>query len=171
MLRHVVLVSILLAVACLAADSDSREDSGAVSFDDLNLQPVTSPAEEPVECTLNRRFSPNNALERLDSMSSALSDFRELTTLAKPILPDEKLAEVGNLDWDTQNLGFTNWLGAVRGTLHKQRYMIAKLQYDLALERLADKKINAEQAEKARQEYEQAKKAFREFWNSFCIAD
>lgn len=171
MSRQVVFVSVLVAVSCLAADSDSRENSSAGLFKGLDLKPVQSPAEEPVAYTLHRRFSQAEALQRLDQVQAALLSFERLTTLAKPVVPAEKLTELGNLDWETQNLGFANWVGAVRGTVHKQHYVIARLQYDLALERLKHKETNAEHTEKARQEYEQAKKTFLDFWNSFCIAD
>ena len=170
MWRHVSFVSILLAVVCLA-DSNAPENPEAALFAGLDLQPVQSPAEQPVEYTLHRWFSYQRALEGLDWINSALVSFEKLTTLARSILPAEKLADVGHTDPETQFLGFANWPGTVRGTLQKQHYMIAKLQYDLALKQLADHEITEAQAEKARQEYEQAKQAFLAFWNTFCISD
>ena len=170
MWRHVAFVSILLAVVCLA-DSDAPENPEAALFAGLDLQPVQSPAEEAVEDTLYRRFSYERALEGLDRLRSALMSFEKLTTLAKPALPPQTLAHVGNLDWETQNLGLPNGLGLVKGTIHKQHYVIARLQYDLALKRLEDNEITPAQAETARQQYDQAKQAFLTFWNDFCIAD
>jgi hypothetical protein len=171
MLRQVALPVALVAMSCLFTGCTGRASSSATGFEELDLKPVGAPDDEPVEDTLQRRFSRENALQRMEQIESALASFQRLTETVKAAAPDTKLDKIGNLDWETQNLGFGNWSGAVKGTLLKQQYMIAQLQYELSRERWRRNKTSKAEMTQTRQEYEQAKQAFQEFWNSFSIAD
>ncbi|MBP7051035.1 MAG: hypothetical protein KBE65_08480 [Phycisphaerae bacterium] len=171
MVRHVVLTSALLAASCLAVGCTARVNSHAFGSEDLDLKPVGGSGDEPVEYTLHQRFSCDNALKRLGQIESALSSFEQLTEVTRATRVSDTLGEIENLDWETQTLGFPNWSGAIEGTLLKQQYIVAKLQYDLSRERLKQNETSSAEAAKARQEYQQAKQAFLTFWNSFTIID
>lgn len=171
MVRHVVLTSALLAASCLAVGCTAHVNSHAVKFEDLDLKQAGGSGDEPVEYTLHQRFSCDNALKRLGQIESALSSFEQLTEETRATRVSDALGEIENLDWETQTLGFTNWSRAIKGTLLKQQYIIAKLQYDLSRERLKQNEINSAEAAKARREYQRAKQAFLTFWKSFTIID
>ena len=172
MVRHVALTSVFsVAVSCLAVGCAAHVSSPIVGFEDLDLKSVGESVDEPAEYTLHRRFSVDNALECLGQIESALSSFEQLTEVTRATRASDALGEIENLDWETQALGVPNWSGAIKGTLLKQQYIIAKLQYDLSRERLKQNEIGSAEAARAGQEYEQAKRAFVTFWKSFVIID
>jgi len=140
-----------------------------VSQNNSSLSPVHP--DEPIDYTLNERFSLSNSLERIQQIKQALSSFQELTETSQPILGDRKIAEIGHTDWETQYLGFPNWVGSVEGTLKKQAYQIAKLEFELAQEQYQDGKIAQAVLEQKEASYRRAQQDFQAFWNSFNIAD
>jgi len=127
--------------------------------------------DEPAEYTLNERFSVKQSLNSLASIESALDSFRKLTAAAADTLPREKLAGIGNTDWEMQNLGFVNHVGAVRGTLLKQEYLLNKVTYELAQRKAKSGEMNQKDLLKIRREYEAADRQFQKFWKEFGIAD
>ncbi|MEQ8972039.1 MAG: hypothetical protein RIE73_16790 [Coleofasciculus sp. C1-SOL-03] len=140
-----------------------------VSQDNPSLYPVHP--DEPVDYTLNERFSLSNSLERIQQIRNALSSFQELTEASQPILGDRQMAEIGHTDWETQHLGFHNWLGSVEGTLKKQAYQIAKLEFELAQEQYQDGEISQAILDQKEANYRRAQQDFQSFWNSFNITD
>lgn len=131
---------------------------------ELQLQPIHP--DESVNYTLEQRFSLENSLTALGQIKGALNSFRQLTETNKT-----SLGNVGNTDWETQNLGFFNWVGAVEGTLNKQNYQIKQLEYELAQTQYQDGKIAQAILNQKLAEYQQAKHNFVAFWQSFKIAD
>ncbi|MGD1914050.1 MAG: hypothetical protein ACFB2X_25390 [Rivularia sp. (in: cyanobacteria)] len=147
---------------------------GQHSFDstkvaDLPLQKVHP--DEPINDTLQQRFSFENSKGRIKQIDGALNSFRTLTEKSKPALGSKAVSIVGNTDWETQNLGFNNWLGAVEGTLRKQDYQIKKLEYQLAQKQYEDKAISQAILNQKQAAYRQAKEDFQAFVNSFSVAD
>jgi len=140
-----------------------------VSQNNSSLSPVHP--DEPVDYTLNERFSLFNSLERIQQLKNALSSFQQLTEASRPMLGDRKIAEIGHTDWETQHLGFPNWLGSVEGTLKKQAYQIAKLEFELAQEQYQDGEISQAVLEQKEASYRRAQQDFQAFWNSFRIVD
>jgi hypothetical protein len=140
-----------------------------VSQDNPSLSPVHP--DEPVDYTLNERFSLSNSLERIQQIRNALSSFQQLTETSQPILGDRKMAEIGHTDWETQHLGFHNWVDSVEGTLKKQAYQIAKLEFELAQKQFQDGEITQAALDQKEANYRRAEQDFQAFWNSFNIAD
>lgn len=136
---------------------------------DLELQKVHP--DEPINYTLQQRFSFDDSLGRIKQIDGALNSFRSLTEKSKPVLGNKAVSEVGNTGWETQNLGFTNWVGAVEGTLRKQDYQIKKLEYQLAQKQYEDKAISQSILNQKQAAYRKAKKDFQVFVNSFSVAD
>ncbi|MBE9213295.1 hypothetical protein IQ247_11540 [Plectonema cf. radiosum LEGE 06105] len=136
---------------------------------DLPLQKIHS--DEPINDTLQQRFSFENSLARVSQIDKALNSFRVLTEKSKPVLESKILSEVANTDWDTQNLGFTNWVGSVEGTLRKQDYQIKKLEYQLAQKQYEDKAISQNILNQKQAAHNKAKKDFQAFIKSFSVAD
>ncbi|MFP5271809.1 hypothetical protein [Coleofasciculus sp.] len=142
---------------------------GNVSQDSPSLSPIHP--DEPVDDTLNERFSLSNSLERIQQIKNALSSFQQLTETSQPILGDRKIAEIGHTDWETQHLGFPNWVDSVEGTLKKQAYQIAKLEFELAQEQYQYGEISQAVLSHKEANYRRAEQDFQEFWNSLNIAD
>lgn len=157
MFRLLVLISLIVLVIPVCAE--------------LDLKPVGPDDLEPVEYTYNQRFSLKNALRCLEMTNSALISFEKLTEESKTFISKQNLKEIGNTDWETQNLGLPNCIGAIEGTLRKQEYLIKKLSYELAQEKARSGEINKKQLRNARKEKQQAEKSFQTFWNSFGISD
>ncbi|NJN11356.1 MAG: hypothetical protein HC836_27025 [Richelia sp. RM2_1_2] len=144
------------------------------SFDSTkmaDLRLLTVHPDEPIKDTLQERFSFDNSLERLNQIDKALNSFRVLTEKSKSVLDNKTLSEVGNTDWDTQNLGFTNWVSSVEGTLRKQDYQINKLGYQLAQKLYEDKAIPQSVLNQKQAAYHKAEKDFQAFIKSFSVAD
>ncbi|MFB2922296.1 MULTISPECIES: hypothetical protein [Aerosakkonema] len=127
--------------------------------------------DEPNNVTLNERFSLANSLTRIKQIQGALTSFRTLTQRSKPKLGQTAIASVGNTDPDTQNVGFSNWVGAVEGTVRQQNYQIKKLEFELAKKQFEDKQISQTALNQKRAAYQQAEREFQNFLNSFRIVD
>ncbi len=127
--------------------------------------------DEPVQTTLDKRFSLQNSLICLKNIEGALSSFKKLTEKSRLKLGKTETAKVGNTDWEIQNLGFSNWQGAIEGCIRKQDYEIKQLQYELAEEKYRDGLISKEELKKSNQALKKAEQEFTKFWNSTKIAD
>lgn len=163
----VAIAGILQGAPVTARLAQHSFDSSKVA--DLRLQQVHP--DEPINYTLLQRFSFNNSLGTIKQIDGALNSFRTLTEKSKPALGSKAVSKIGNTDWETQNLGFTNWVNSVEGTLRKQDYQIKKLEYELAEKQYKDKSISQSVLNQKLAAYRQAKKDFQAFVNSFSIAD
>lgn len=132
-------------------DRPDRRGDEALSLEDL-LDPVHP--DEPVAYTFHERFSPENALARLE----------QITTFGDSAIDRLRLT-------DETVLAFPNWVGAVEGTLRKQDYQIKKLEFELALRRYEAGEIGAGELGEIERALETAESDFRIFWNSFGIKD
>lgn len=128
------------------------------------LQP-TSP-NPTVNEPLADRFSLQEALARVQQIRVALTSFRQLTE-AERIVKSAK----HNTDWETQNLGFPNWVGSVEGTLKQQHYQVKKLEFELAQKQYQDGEIPQSVLSQRTQAYQQAKLEFQRFAKADKIAD
>ncbi len=128
-------------------------------------------AGESTNQIINQRFSLQNALTCTKQIDKALSSFRELSKLATPKLTKSQMRKVGNTDWEIQNLGFVNWVGAVEGTLRKQNYQIAKLQLEIARMQSKSGKLSTKALQEKQTACRKAEKDFQRFCESFSIAD
>ena len=163
----VALSGILQGVPVTALPAQHSFDS--IKVTDLRLQKVHP--DEPINDTLLERFSLNDSLGRIKQIDGALNSFRNLTDRSKPALGSKAVLKIGNTDWETQNLGFTNWVNALEGTLRKQDYQIKKLEYQLAQKQYEDKAISQSLLNQKQAAYRKAKKDFQAFMNSFSVAD
>lgn len=119
----------------------------------------------------NERFSLANALTGVQNINDWLKSFQALTNLtADRITPEEKL-QIGNLSADMQTIGFYNWVKSVEGTLRKQNYDIQKLEYELALERMASGKVSQAEVSEKERRYQEASRQMQDFLRTFHIAD
>ncbi|HEY9850042.1 MAG TPA: hypothetical protein V6D28_11325 [Leptolyngbyaceae cyanobacterium] len=142
---------------------------------EVNAQPTAIAQnvnrDEPLDVTLNQRFSLANSLDRIQQIRGALNSFRTLTERSKTALGQRVISSVGNTEPDIQTLGFTNWVGAVEGTVRGQNYRIKKLEFELAQKQFEDKQISQAAFNQKRTAYQQAQREFQNFVNSFRIAD
>lgn len=123
--------------------------------------------DEPIPTTLNQRFSLGESLQRLQQIRSSLTSFRQLTEKSS----EPVKAGIGNIAWDTQNLGFANWPNSVEGTLRYQDYQIKQLEFKLAEKQYADGEITQSMLNQKQVAYQKAAREFQTFWNSYKIAD
>ena len=126
---------------------------------------------EPADYTYNKRFSFSNAMRRLKQIQGALSSFQKLTEISSGKLDKKELTNIGNTDWETQNLGFYNWVRSVEGTVMKQDYVIQKLELELSKLRFKEGQLTEKELEKKQETFEQTEKKFQEFWDSFKVMD
>ncbi len=146
-----------------------QASSNTAQVSDLQLKPVHP--DETVSYTLNERFSVENSMRVLPQIKGALNSFHTLTEKSKSALGQKALSEVGNTDWEVQNLGFTNWVTSVEGTIKKQNYQMKKLEFELAKKQYEDKEIVKAVLDQKAVSYQQAKQELQKFWNSFKISD
>lgn len=163
------LVLIPLLATGLFGFSKAELNLKETSQTNLDLQQIHP--DEPIEDSLDSRFSFANSLERVKQIESALNSFQNLTEKSRVSLNNETLNEIGNTDWETQNLGFHNWVGSVKGTLIQQDYQIQKLEYELAKEQFEDGEINKTELDQKAADYQQAKQELQALWNTLEIAD
>lgn len=126
---------------------------------------------ESASYTIEERFGFENALQVLVRIRSCLQSFRELTLAVKGKIPAERLGKIGNTDWETQHLGFHNGPGAIEGALRRQDLLIKQLCYELILEQQKNGTASEKDIPAAKMAYEEAEKAFQEFYSEFHIAD
>jgi len=126
---------------------------------------------ESAAVTYSKRFSYADALRRLKQIKSALNSFGTLTQIAAGKIANKDIVQVGNTEWEIQNLGFTNWVRSVEGTLRKQHYMIKKLECDLAEFRYNAGRISKQVLDEKRRALQQAEESFHNYWKAFNIAD
>lgn len=127
--------------------------------------------DEPLTVTLQERFSYSNALERLAQIEEALNSFRTLTTAYSSGSNQPAIATISDTDWESQNLGFHNWVGSVEGTVRYQDLQIKQLEAELAQKQFEDGEITQADLNQETTEYQQAIADFQTFLKSFSIAD
>ncbi len=141
----------------------------ALAHAELKLRPIHR--DEPAEYTFETRFSLDTALSSLQSIQASLQSFLKLTEEVQGKVSKEGLKKVGHTDWETQHLGFPNYVKSIEGTLRKQEYLIKKLQFQLLQGQVNQGTISKEEFAEALKAFEQAEKSFQEFWDKSRIAD
>ncbi|MBW4648569.1 MAG: hypothetical protein KME06_07690 [Kastovskya adunca ATA6-11-RM4] len=176
-------VSILLATGALMlipfmgagilrANSNQRSPDSPVAEGNpstLTLQSVHP--DEPAEYTFDQRFALDNSLNNLKQVEGALSNFQSLTEKSKTALGEQAIASIENTDWESQNLGFPNWVGSVEGTLRKQDYQLKKLEWELAKKQFEDGEITQAVLDAKAANSQKAEQEFQAFWESFGVVD
>ncbi|MBN1142575.1 MAG: hypothetical protein JXB25_12385 [Deltaproteobacteria bacterium] len=155
MIQNALLVFLLLVAVSAQAET--------------GLKPVHP--DEPADHTCEQRFSIENALERLGQIRSALDSFRKMTDWSQGQIGREKLEEIGHTEWEIQHLGFENWAGSVEGALYRSDYLIKKLRYELALEKVTSGRLEKTELEPLERDYRRAEQDFNRFWEAFAVAD
>jgi len=126
--------------------------------------------DEAFEVTETERFSSENALEALNELEGSMGSFRTMTQDVR----DEEiiiLSEYEFTDWEIQNLGFENWILAVRGAIHHQNYQSHLLKYELALEKHKNGSGSEEELTRAHSELTEYKNIYGEFVANASVAD
>jgi hypothetical protein len=127
--------------------------------------------DESVEYTLQQRFSLNEALAAVGHVRGALTSFEQLTYMTRGKLPAPVIAQIGYTEPEMQTIGFRNLPGTLEGALRLQEWTIAKLWYDLAVERRRTEALSDQEVATAKRTFEAADASFRQFWNTFGVAD
>ena len=141
----------------------------ALAHAELKLRPIHR--EETVEYTFERRLSLDMALSSLENIHASLISFQSLTEEVQGKVSKSRLKTIGHTDWETQHLGFPNYVKSIEGTLRKQDYFIKKLQFQLLQGQGKQGTISKEEFAEALKAFEQAEKSFQEFWDKFRIAE
>jgi hypothetical protein len=151
--------------------SPEIDKASVIPLADINLQLNPVHPDEPVSDTLEQRFSLSTSLKRLQQIESGLVSFHRLTKASQSALGKQAIAAIGNTDWETQALGFPNWVGSIRGTLKKQDYQIKQLELELAKKQHKDGEITQAELDQKVADYKKAEQEFQSFWHAFGIAD
>lgn len=117
------------------------------------------------------RFNTPNALLGVEYITGWLKSFAELTTLTAKQVSLEEKQQIGNLGVEMQTIGFYNWPKVVEGTLRKQEYEIAKLEYELAVERQVAGKVSQGEVNEKEKKYQEASSNIQKFLAKLHIAD
>ena len=138
-------------------ESDGDERIIAVEFEALpDLQDLLRPVypDEPLESTLQERFSLSHALAGLGQIR---------------VTGSEALEEV-DADGEVR-MGFDNWTAAVEGALIRQDYEMKALQLELARYQYQAGDIEAAALQAYDEAFAQALSDFLDFWGTFSVAD
>lgn len=127
--------------------------------------------DEEADVTFEERMSLPTALECVERINGGLDAFATLIEEARKCLPWDEIRKIPTTDWETQNLGLPNAMGAIEGTLRRQQRRIRKLEYDLAIERRKTDSATDAEVAAAAHAYSVADSSFRAFWKEFGIAD
>lgn len=112
------------------------------------------------------------AVESLRFIDREMTSFRELTTKTSKSLSERERREFQDRFWENQHLGYPNHRNVIEGTLKKQDYLIKKLEYELAKERLAGgKKIPAAEINRLKETYEITERELEKYLKNYQIAD
>ncbi len=133
--------------------------------------PVASSTLQANLATYNERLTLSSALQGVENINDWLKSFQALTNLTANRMTHEEKLQVGNLGADMQTIGFYNWVKSVEGTLYRQNYDISRLEYELALERLAAGKASQAEVTEKEKKYQEARSDIQKFLTKFHIAD
>jgi len=140
-----------------------------ITLAEMDYHPISP--DEPVSISENTRFSIENSLLSIKNIQSALYSFVKLTEVSVQQIDNRTLRDIGNTDWEIQNLAFKNWSQSIEGTLYKYQYLTKKLEYELEIEKSKkNHKMNLK-IENARQALLKAEKEYQSFWESLEIYD
>ncbi len=138
--------------------------SSQTAYDDLNLKAKEG---EPLDYTLNHRFSASDALFRLKQIrDSHTSTVEMINKDGSGISKKDRDILSNSLDFE-----WVNWSNGIEGAVRKQDYRIARLEYLFAQEKVKDGRIDKQELDLKKQTYDNAKKEFEKFFNSFRIID
>lgn len=145
------------------ASTSVPTDPAAVGY--LNLSKRHPSANEgPTE--FSSGYSAPAALQSLEQMQEFLASFERLTEMSRKNLTASQLKNVGNTSREIQTIGFHNIPLVVEGTLRKQEYQIAQLEYQLALIKRDKGEASTEDVSRARAAYADATARFQKFWDT-----
>jgi hypothetical protein len=111
--------------------------------------PLQGLCETPEEYKLkDSDLSIDNANDNLNEIEQALKDYKKFSSLtltydvldklrqdngeATIVIRKKDLDGFTTTDWTIQNIGFTNWIIMVRGTLLRSDYLLKKCEYELS---------------------------------------
>jgi hypothetical protein len=126
--------------------------------------------DEPAGHTEKTRFSAKNAISSLNVVKESLDSFKKIVEAAgaeEPII----LKEYKHTDWEMQNIGLPNMLSSIEGTIRKQSYINAKLEYDLAVVKNKDKAVSKGEISRLKKIYLERKKEYKDYIHSMRIID
>lgn len=140
--------------------------AAAVSVPEALTLDTHQPPED-ARRVFDERFTLDNSVESLATVRAALDDFRALTERCQGESYDALTSNLPHATWRSQNLILLPTTDTIEGTLRKQQYRIAALEYELAQRRHAAREAGIDAVEQAHARYEQAAQAFQAYWDSF----
>jgi hypothetical protein len=126
--------------------------------------------DEPAGYTEKTRFSAKNAISSLNVVRESLDSFKKIVEAAgaeEPII----LQEYQYTDWEMQNIGLPNMVSSIEGTIRKQSYINAKLEYDLAVAKNNDKAGSKGEILRLKKIYLDRKKEYTDFVKNMRVID
>ena len=84
------------------------------------------------------------------------------------IIKSNDLKKFKTINWSIQNIGFTNWLIVVRGTLLKSDYLTKKYEYELAK---CQKNLSEKELAKIQKAMQDASIEYKKFLDHVCYID
>jgi hypothetical protein len=119
----------------------------------------------------DQEFLLEEGLFALENIRGCLRSFRKLTEAAEDKIPKAQWKEIGNTDWEMQELGFSNNPNILEGTLKKQDFLIQQLRWELIKRRVKEGTAGEKDLQEARKAMEASQKAFQEFKENFRRKD
>ena len=179
-MRYVLAFTTILLL-CSCKDKNEQLDYSNVGKDSKSKSVNVSGLKDTVTAETNLGIPPTSiykglkyetACDSLVKIRKALGSFGELTEYMDQSVPKEQKVKIGNMGWETQNLGFSNWSNDVEATLMKQNFLIKKLEYELAKEQFeSGKKVTKDNVSRLKETYESSEKTLADYLNAFTYAD
>lgn len=168
----------LTLAACVHSGGEGSSSDATKTFpapERLELPDHVGAVTVSFEQAMARQFTTKYALKWLEQVAQGLYAFVELTETVKAernIALADPIPGVPSTGWERQNLGFSNMIITIEGTLIRNAYDIARLEYELARARHESGQATAEEVEAAMDAHREARVALERFWtNRYFVAD
>lgn len=120
---------------------------------------------------LDGSYNSRDGIESFYEVRTFLRSFEKLTEKTKKYLTKEEIEEIGNLDGMTQTLGLANIPIDIIGALYDQKYIIKKLDFEVAIKKYQDGEIDQETLNNIKEAYFLAKQEYEEFIKKTSYGD
>lgn len=123
------------------------------------------------EQELDGNYSIESALSNHNRIEEIFLSFIDLTKTVDRTLTDSEKNEIGNMDWTMQMIGFSNIATKNEVIIREMRYIISKLNFEIAILKYKNSEINQDEIKKAEETFINERNNYEEYANNVGFAD
>lgn len=123
------------------------------------------------EQELDGNYSIESALSNHNRIEEIFLSFIDLTKTVDRTLTDSEKNEIGNMDWTMQMIGFSNIATRNEVIIREMRYIISKLNFEIAILKYKNSEINQDEIKKAEETFINERNNYEEYANNVGFAD